>query len=148
MSIYDCFMYFNEDLLLDLRLNLLNKHVKKFVIVEANYTHSGKAKKFNFDIKNFKKFKDKIIYIQVKNLPNTLKNTQNYDNEAKKNSIILDNALERENFQRNQINLGLSECSDDDLVIVGDIDEIPYIEKLKNINKINIFLQKIFYYKI
>ena len=44
MNIYDCFMYFDEDLLLDLRLNSLNKFVKKFVISEATYTHNGSKK--------------------------------------------------------------------------------------------------------
>ena len=54
MNIYDCFMYFDEDLLLDLRLNLLDKFVKKFVITEATYNHNGNKKKLNFDINNFK----------------------------------------------------------------------------------------------
>ena len=56
MKIYDCFMYFDEDLLLDIRLNSLNEHVSKFIITEATYTHNGNPKKLNFDIKNFKKF--------------------------------------------------------------------------------------------
>ena len=47
MDIYDCFMYFDEDLLLDIRLNTLNKHVKKFIIAEATYTHNGKKKNLN-----------------------------------------------------------------------------------------------------
>ena len=53
MNIYDCFMYFDEDLLLDLRLNTLNNYVKKFVITEATYTHNGAKKKLQFDINNF-----------------------------------------------------------------------------------------------
>ena len=69
MNIYDCFMYFDEDFILDLRLNFLNKFVKKFVITEATYTHNGNKKKFNFDINNFKKFKDKINYIVVDKQP-------------------------------------------------------------------------------
>ena len=44
MNIYDCFMYFDEDLLLDIRLNILDKYVKKFIISEATYSHNGKAK--------------------------------------------------------------------------------------------------------
>ena len=54
MNIFDCFMYFDEDLLLDLRLNFLDKYVEKFVITEATYTHNGTKKKLNFDIKNIK----------------------------------------------------------------------------------------------
>ena len=61
MNIYDCFMYFDEDLLLDLRLNMLNKYVNKFVITESTFLHSGQRKKLNFDYKNFSKFKNKII---------------------------------------------------------------------------------------
>ena len=67
MNIYDCFMYFDEDLLLDLRLNILDKFVKKFVIAESAYLHSGK-KKLNFDINKYSKFKDKIIYLVVDDL--------------------------------------------------------------------------------
>ena len=65
MNIYDCFMYFDEDLLLDIRLNHLDKFVNKFVIVEDNYTHNGNKKKLSFDINKFKKFKHKIVYIKV-----------------------------------------------------------------------------------
>ena len=73
MNIYDCFMYYDEDLLLDIRLNTLNKYVKRFVITEAVYTHNGTKKKLNFDLKNFGKFKDKIDYIIVdKEPPNLL----------------------------------------------------------------------------
>ena len=60
MNIYDCFMYFDEDLLLDIRLNALDSYVKKFVITEATYTHNGSNKKLDFDIKNFTKFRNKI----------------------------------------------------------------------------------------
>ena len=77
MNIYDCFMYFDEDLLLDLRLNSLDKYIKKFIITEATYTHNGSQKKLNFDINNFKKFKDKIEYIVVDTQPeNILKLTE------------------------------------------------------------------------
>ena len=62
-------MYFDEDLLLDLRLNTLNKYVKKFVITEATYTHNGTKKKLKFDITKFNKFKDKITYIIVDKPP-------------------------------------------------------------------------------
>jgi beta-1,4-mannosyl-glycoprotein beta-1,4-N-acetylglucosaminyltransferase len=140
-------MYYDEDLILDLRLNLLDKYVKKFVIVEASYTHSGKKRSYNFNINKFKKFKDKIIYIQVDDVPNTIKHFKENDSDYKKESVILDNALERENFQRNQIIKGLIDCGDNDLVIVGDIDEIPNIENFKHKNKISIFFQKMFYYK-
>ena len=53
MSLYDCFTYNNEDLLLDIRLNHLNDKVKKFVISESKYTHQGREKKTLFNINNF-----------------------------------------------------------------------------------------------
>ena len=53
MNIYDCFMYFDEDILLDIRLNSLDKYVKKFIITEATYTHNGTKKKLNFNINKF-----------------------------------------------------------------------------------------------
>ena len=73
MNIYDCFMYFDEDLLLDIRLNALDKYVKKFVITEATYTHNGSKKKLNFNIQNFSKFKNKIEYIIVDNEPSNIR---------------------------------------------------------------------------
>ena len=63
MAIYDCFQYFNEDHIVDLRLNILNKYVDFFVISESTRNHQGEKKKLNFDISNFKRFKNKIIYI-------------------------------------------------------------------------------------
>ena len=62
MKIIDCFMYYDEDVLLDLRLNILNEYVDKFIIVESKFTHSGNLKNKNFDVDNFKKFKNKIDY--------------------------------------------------------------------------------------
>ena len=69
MNLIDCFMYFDEDLVLDIRLNILNKFVKKFVIVESAYDHAGNKKSLNFEIEKFKKFKDKIQYIPINELP-------------------------------------------------------------------------------
>ena len=63
MAIYDCFQYFNEDHIVDLRLNILNKDVDFFVISESTKTHQGEDKKLNFNINNFKKYKNKIKYI-------------------------------------------------------------------------------------
>ena len=57
MKIFDCFMYYDEDLILDLRLNLLNNYVDEFLIVESLYTHSGERRKLLFDINNYSKFK-------------------------------------------------------------------------------------------
>ena len=62
MAIYDCFQYFNEEHIADLRFNILNEFVDNFVIVESTINHQGKSKKLNFDINKFSKFKKKINY--------------------------------------------------------------------------------------
>ena len=62
-------MYFDEDLMLDLRLNILKDCVNNFIIVEATKDHTGKDKKLNFNINNFPKFKDRITYIIVDDMP-------------------------------------------------------------------------------
>ncbi len=147
MNIYDGFMYYDEDLILDLRLNLLNEYVKKFIVIESCYTHSGKKRKLNFDIRNFSKFKNKIHYIVVDTLPKNILKLQTSDNENQTNSKILDNALARENYHRNKISLGLDSCHDDDIIIISDIDEIPNLVNFQHKGKISIFLQKMFYYK-
>ena len=147
MNIYDCFMYFDEDLILDLRLNLLNKYVSKFVIIESCYTHSGRKRNLKFDIKKYRKFHDKIIYIPVDTLPENIEEIKNSDSEHEKNSKILTNALKRENYQRNKINLALKDCNENDLIIVSDVDEIPNLENFTHKGKVSIFFQKMFYYK-
>ena len=150
MKIYDCFMYYDEDQLLDLRLNILNEYVDKFVITESKFTHSGKVKERNFDIKNFTKFKDKIKYFYIEKEPDNIFKISTQDSEDKKNEKKILNAMTRDNFQRNCLSRGLRETQDEDLIILSDIDEIPKLEKLdlKNINdNILLFEQKMFYYK-
>ena len=151
MNIYDCFMYFDEDMLLDLRLNVLDKYVKKFIITEATYTHSGQEKKLNFDIKNFSKFKDKIEYIIVDQLPPNLLSLNDFDNENEKNKKKILNGYARDNFQREKLNEGLKDLDQNDLIFVSDLDEIPNLKSInfsKIFNKIIIFKQEMFYYKL
>ena len=69
MKIYDCFMFYDEDVILDLRLNILNEYIDYFVIVESKFFHNGKERKLRFDIKKYTKFRDKIIYIIQDNHP-------------------------------------------------------------------------------
>ena len=150
MNIYDCFMYFDEDMLLDLRLNVLNDHVKKFVISEATYTHNGTKKELKFDINNFKKFKDKITYIIVDQPPPNLLEIKNSDNSNKKAEKLILNGYARDNFQRENLSQGLKSLNDNDLIIVSDLDEIPNLSatNLGDVKeKIIIFNQKMFYYK-
>ena len=150
MKIYDCFQFFDENMMLDLRLNILNNYVHKFVIVENSYMHSGIKKKTVFDIKNFSKFKDKIIYILVDELPKNLHDVSKIKNKNTKGNRIIDNTLMIEHNQRNSIVKGLVDANDDDLIIVSDVDEIPNLQD-NNFNNIKErlihFKQKMFYYK-
>ena len=131
--IYDCFSYWDEDLLLDLRLNVLNKFVDYFVIVEGNKTWQNNSKKLRFDLNKFKNFKDKIIYVPVTDLP------------GGKDPYL------RENHQRNSILKGLVSANPEDIIIISDLDEIPNpkkIIKFKKSMKYAVFKQRHFYYKL
>jgi len=150
MKIFDCFQFFDENMMLNLRLNILNQHVHKFIIVENAYMHSGKKKDPVFDIQNFTKFKDKIIYILVDRLPEGLYDIDKIKNVHDVGNRIIDNTLKIEHVQRNTITQGLSEAEDEDLVIISDVDEIPNLEEVdfkKIKKKIIHFKQKMFYYK-
>ena len=150
MKIFDCFMYFDEDLVLDLRLNYLNQFVDHFIIVESVFNHKGEKKKPQFDIEKFKKFKDKINYILLEDDAKNIVNIYENDtfNDEKDKEIL--NALKRENYQRNCIENGLKKAASEDWIIISDIDEIPNLElnNLKTIkNKIVLFKQLMIYYK-
>ena len=150
MKIFDCFMYFDEDLILDLRLNLLNNYVDEFVIVESLYTHSGRRRKLLFDIKKYEKFKNKINYIILEDPPLDLDFINVNETENSINSKHILNAVKRENLQRNTILNGLKLALPEDIIIISDLDEIPNLENnnIRNIkNKIILFKQKFFYYK-
>ena len=139
MAVYDCFQYFNEDHIVDLRLNILDKFVDYFVISESTKTHQGEPKKINFNIKNFSKFKNKIIFIIA-----DYKNKINFDNHTGGESPI-------EQHQRNSLIEGIKQASLEDLIILSDSDEIPDLRKLskiKNNKKFIAFSQKMFMYKM
>jgi beta-1,4-mannosyl-glycoprotein beta-1,4-N-acetylglucosaminyltransferase len=127
MKIYDCFQFFDEEMLLDLRLNIMDKYVDKFVITEATYTHNGKSKQLIFDIKKFSKFKDKIIYIVVDKQPPDLHEIKEEDNDAKdtRGQKLVLNGYKRDNFQRQMAQEALKNIDPDDWIIISDIDEIP-----------------------
>ena len=150
MRIFDCFMYFDEETVLNVRLNYLNKYVDFFVIVESSFTHSGAKRELKFDIKKFKKFENKIIYKIYDQIPNNIfKITQNDSDDLKSHKYI-ENAILRENGQRNYITEGISEAEEEDLILISDVDEIPNLSKidLKKIKeKIILFKQDMFYYK-
>jgi len=151
MKIIDCFMFFDEEMLLDLRLNILDKFVDQFVIVESSYTHSGKEKKLIFDINKYSKFKEKINYIVLKDPPKGIEEISNNDSEGEISRKEILNALKRENLQRDTIFNGLKDADKNDWIIISDLDEIPDLTNINfnNIkNKIIFFKQKVFYYKL
>ena len=123
-------MYFDEDLLLDLRLHSLNKFIKKFVITEATYTHNGTKKKLNFDIKKFKKFENKINYIIVDNQPKNILDLSDKDTKEERGEKLILNGMARDYFQRENLFQGIGEASSDDLILISDLDEIPNLSKL------------------
>jgi beta-1,4-mannosyl-glycoprotein beta-1,4-N-acetylglucosaminyltransferase len=151
MKIFDCFMYFDEEIVLDVRLNTLNEFVDYFVIVESKYNHRGEPRKLLFNIEKFKKFRDKIIYLVHDEIPEQLEIINDNDNnEDKKSSDYIMNALYRENGQRNFIVNGLEKAKDNDLILISDVDEIPNLSEIdvKKINqRIILFKQDMFYYK-
>ena len=144
-------MFFDEEMLLDLRLNILDKFVDRFVIVESSYTHSGKEKKLIFDINKYSKFKEKINYIILKDPPEGIEVINSNDSEGEISRKEILNALKRENLQRDTILNGLKDADSNDWIIVSDLDEIPDLTKVnfnKIKNKIIFFKQKVFYYKL
>ncbi len=151
MKIFDCFMFSDEKMLLDIRLNVLNDYVDEFIIVESKYKHNGDLKDKVFDLSLYPKFKDKIKYIYLNNEPNGLIPINPEFTSDQINKILLHNTYLRENFQRDMIYKGISNSKPDDFVIIGDIDEIPNLKNFnfeKNRNKLIIFRQKMFYYKL
>ena len=151
MKIYDCFMYYDEDTVVDIRLNCLDTYVDKFLIVESKFTHSGRKRGLLFDINKFKHFKDKIIYLVVDNKPQGIETIDDKDDESAQSFKSIENAIRRENYHRNYIGRGLIDADAEDIIMISDADEIPNLENLdlrKIKNKLIIFQQKMFYYKL
>lgn len=133
--VYDCIPFFNEIDILKLRLNILNPIVDKFIIEEATVTFSGEPKELCFE-KNkelFREFLPKIEYIVVDNSP-------------------VDTTTHlRDKFQKNALEKGLAGASEDDVIILSDVDEIPNPKALKEIiknfdkNKVYHLAQRMFY---
>lgn len=112
---YDCFPFFNELDLLEIRLNILKDVVDRFVLVEAGETHTGKPKPFFFEENRarFSAFADRIVYLKIEKFP------------------AGHGAWWNENYQRNELMKGLVGASDDDDIILSDLDEIPDPEKVR-----------------
>jgi len=150
MKIFDCFMYFDENVVLEVRLNTLDKYVDYFVIVESTYNHRGDKRRLLFNINKFEKFKNKIIYLIYDENPQNIEKIYENDNASEISRKYILNAAKRENGQRNYIFNALKKANNDDLILISDVDEIPNLETL-DINKIDrkiiLFKQEMFYYK-
>lgn len=125
IEIYDCFPFFNELNILQMRLETLNPYVDHFVLCEMRKTHRGKDKELLFQNNKeiFSKYLDKIIYISPEDIPE-------YQEMEKDNWIL-------ENFQRKKLINGLADCKEDDVIMISDVDEIPnpeIVKKIKNYN--------------
>ena len=150
MKIFDCFMYFDEEVVLDVRLNTLDKYVDYFVIVESSFTHKGDNKNLMFNHNKFEKFKNKIIYLVYDKQPKGIEAVNENDSENEKSRKYILNAVLRENGQRNFIQNGLNKAEDNDIILISDVDEIPNLSEVNfnNISeKIIMFHQDMFYYK-
>ena len=147
MKIFDCTTFFDEKMMMDIRFNVLNKFVTKFIVVESIFSHSGKKKKLNFNINDYPKFKDKINYIIIDKEPDNI-DKENKSSEKKISKRM--NSIKRIEQSYEYMSKGLGEINDDDLVMISDNDEIPNLESV-DINKINnnflVFEQLFFYYK-
>jgi beta-1,4-mannosyl-glycoprotein beta-1,4-N-acetylglucosaminyltransferase len=135
-KIIDTILYYDEVLMLDLRLNILNKYIDYFVILECNYDFNGNFKGYNFDINNFEKFKDKIIYKKL--------DLTEQIHLVKKNGWFVHDK------SRDAIMDCLHFANSEDVIIHSDADEIPNLENfdLQNIkDKIYVFKQRMCYFK-
>jgi beta-1,4-mannosyl-glycoprotein beta-1,4-N-acetylglucosaminyltransferase len=173
MKVYDCFCFFNELDILELRLNILNDYVDYFVISEASVTHTGEYKPYYFDEnkERFSKFLGKIIHLKIEDTPNDFINLPIIDystpdgkclsdiNEFIKTQTMRFNRYTQPNYgrdfyQKECIRRGLINCNDDDIIISSDCDEIPNPDIIKNIQEIisedNFYMlnQKTYYYYI
>ena len=143
-------MYFDEEVVLDVRLNTLDKYVDYFVIVESSFTHKGDNKNLMFNHNKFEKFKNKIIYLVYDKQPKGIEVVNENDSEDEKSRKYILNAALRENGQRNFIQNGLNKAEDNDIILISDVDEIPNLSEVNfnNISeKIIMFHQDMFYYK-
>ena len=147
MKIFDCTTFYSEHLMMDVRFNVLNDYVEKFIVCESTISHSGEKKKLNFDINNYPKFKDKIIYIVIDKEPEGIIGNKNgFAKPHEKRS----DSLKRIELSYDYMIKAISSASDNDLIILSDNDEIPNLnsEQFKKTKKdIIIFKQLFFYYK-
>ena len=144
MKIIDCTSFYNEHMMYEVRLNVLKDRVDKFIVTESTFSHSGKKKKLNFDINNYPKFKDKIIYVTIDKEPEGIVEENNDP------SLQRSNSLKRIALSYDESLKELKNFSNNDFIMLSDNDEIPNLNSedfLKNNNSIVLFNQLFFYYK-
>ena len=144
MKIIDCTSFYNEHLMYEIRLNILKDKGDKFIVTESTYSHSGQKKKLNFDINNYPKFKDKIIYIIIDKEPEGIV-PENDDP-----SLQRSNSLKRIALSYDECLKKLEKFEENDLIMLSDNDEIPNLnsnEFLNNKNSIVLFNQLFIYFK-
>ena len=145
MKVFDCITYFDEPLLFEIRLNILDDYVDEFVVSEALFTHSGNKKKINFNINDFPKFKNRITHVVVEKEPEGL--IEITETNKANNSIFRLNAAKRIEHQRNKISSIFSKKNLNDWIIYSDSDEIPNLNKFNfktNKNKIILLINQYF----
>jgi len=150
MKVFDCTTFFDENLMLEVRFNILDKYVDKFVVAEAKYSHSGNKKKLNFDINRFSEFKKKIIYLPIENEPDNIVYSNKDGIFSEEKNEMRKNSVKRISHQRNKLHESLKGADDNDYIFYSDNDEIPNLKNFdfeKNQEEIIIFKQKLFYYK-
>ena len=148
--VYDCFLYYDEDMLLDIRLNTLGDVVDRFVIVESTHTFTGKKRQLHFDINKYRQFEDKIIYVVHDEKP--IMKTSDDEKQiqdaitGQHDGLVVD-AWANEAAQRNAIMQGLKHAEDDDLILISDVDEIfsPSVITSINPNRLCTTLYQNFY---
>jgi len=137
MRFFDCTTYFDEELMMDVRFNLLDKFVEKFIVVESIYSHSGIKKKLNFKINNYSKFKDKIVYLVIENEPEGILQLKNDKNDS---AIKRINSLKRIEQSYNFMFKGIQDANDEDIIAL--VDDSLIIDN--KINAINLKSLKVF----
>jgi len=132
-KIYDCITFFDENLLTNLRFEILKDVVDNFIVCESMFDHKRKKKQINFSLIN-QEFKNKVKHLIIKEpFPANLSNWQ------------------IEEFQREKLMEAIKDADLDDFIMYSDSDEIPNPEILKNFNlkkKYGIFLQNFYVYNI
>ncbi len=147
MKIFDCTTFFKEKMMMDIRFNILDEYVSKFIVVESTFSHSGEKKGLHFNINDYPKFKEKIEYIVIEKEPVDL---FRHEELLKSSYYKRLNSIKRIEQSYEYMSYGLGSADDNDLILLSDNDEIPNLSLITN-KEISadyiLFKQLFFYYK-